>query len=169
MLTCLSFILWLFLCLSISSSLSLSLSAVLKSKVGEWRKKYTAQNPTQSLPNMAVNLPLMFTACMTMPGWSAAKRQQTWSLMLFRLSHGARSSSYAKYCPTTFRLPPAESKYWDLDGLPKWLCIKYENWKGKKPDEPSRWLYVYRNVYSANLCPVRNIFFEFAPFLEPDK
>ena len=128
----------------------------LKGKVAAWRKAYTAAHPTQQMKNLAESLPLLFTACMSMKGWGRSKRVQTWALVLIRLSHGARASSFAQYCPTTFALPPRQQEYYDKDGIPKWIALKYEDWKGKKEGESPRWLMLFRNVYSADLCPVHN-------------
>lgn len=130
--------------------------AVLKGKVAAWRKAYRAAHPTQQMQNLAESLPLLFIACMGMSGWGPAKRVQTWALILIRLTHGSRASSFSQYCPTTFALPPQRQEFYDRDGIPQWIAIKYEGWKGKKDSDPAIWLMIHRNVYRADLCPVNN-------------
>jgi hypothetical protein len=41
-----------------------------------------------------------------------------------------------------------------MSGIPLWLCVRYSNWKNKKPSEKDHWLFVFRNPYLASMCPV---------------
>jgi hypothetical protein len=74
-----------------------SFCAGLSGKVQAWRRAYVANNPTKTLPDLASTLPLLHEACMSMSGWNASKKQQSWTMILLRLIHGLRASSLSQY------------------------------------------------------------------------
>ena len=106
---------------------------VLRDKVALWRREYTAANGAMPLPSIHTNLPKIYTACMSMSGWGPAKKLQTWTMSLLRLQHGLRASSLAFYCPEVFAFPPRTGTYYDQDGFPQFIALKYTDWKNKKP------------------------------------
>mmetsp|Transcript_18371 Transcript_18371/g.23897 ORF Transcript_18371/g.23897 Transcript_18371/m.23897 type:complete len:518 (-) Transcript_18371:2978-4531(-) len=78
----------------------------------------------------------IYTAIMTMPGWSEMLKVQVMAMHLYCFWHGHRVSECAQYCllMNDISLPRHKSSF-DSEGMPKFINVIYRDWKQRKKAE----------------------------------